>query len=188
MDNYNTNETIWKDLIGYEGRYKIGSNGEIMNKRGLLLKQSLDIDGYQRITLYNGNKKTYRVHRLVVEHFIGSIPCDKEVNHIDYDRTNNHISNLEIVSHLENVRHSYDRIAKGNKNKIRSKPSKRRNVNKISDNKRNAKLTIKEVDEIRSKYSTGEYTQIELARMYGLKKSGISDLLNGKTWKNQGCF
>ena len=77
---------------------------------------------------------------------------------------------------------------KGNKKKIRSKPSERRNVKKISENKRNAKLTIKEVNEIRSKYSTGEYTQIELARMYGLKKSGISDLLNGKTWKNQGCF
>ena len=170
----------WKDLKGYEGRYKIGSNGEIMNKRGLLLKQSLDTDGYKLITLHNGNKKTYRVHRLVAEHFIGSIPCDKEVNHIDYDRTNNHVANLEIVSHLENVRHSYDRIAKGNKNK---KGSKRRNGNKSSENKRNSKVTIKEVNEIRSKYSTGGYTQIELARMYGLKRSGISDLLSGKTWK-----
>ena len=173
MDNYNTNETIWKDLIGYEGRYKIGSNGEIMNKRGLLLKQSLDIDGYKRITLYNGNKKTYRVHRLVVEHFIGSIPCDKEVNHIDYDRTNNHISNLEIVSHLENVRHSYDRIAKG----IKSNGT-------TSGNKKNSKVTIKEANEIREKYSTGKYTQIELGNMYGLKRSAMSDLLNGKTWKD----
>lgn len=164
MDNYNTNTEEWKDLKGYEGRYKIGSNGEIMNKRGLLLKQSLDTDGYKLITLYNGKRKMFRVHRLVVENFIGSIPDGMQVNHIDYNRANNHVENLEIVTRLENVRHSYDRIAKAN-------------------SKRNSKVTIREVDEIKEKYSTGKYTQIELGNMYGLKRSGISDLLNGKTWK-----
>ena len=106
----------------------------------------------------------FRVHRLVVENFIGSIPDGMEVNHIDYNRSNNHVENLEIVSRLENVRHSYDRIAK-------------------ADSKRNSKVTIKEVDEIRDKYSTGEYTQIKLAKMYGLKRSAMSNLLNEKSWK-----
>ena len=173
MDNYNTDMEKWKDLKGYEGRYIIGSNGEIMNKRGLLLKQSLDTDGYKLITLYNGSRKMFRVHRLVVENFIGSIPEKMEVNHIDYDRANNHVENLEIVTHLENVRHSYDRIVKG----IKSNGT-------TSGNKKNSKVTIKEANEIREKYSTGKYTQIELGNMYGLKRSAMSDLLNGKTWKD----
>lgn len=165
MDNYNIDKVIWKDLIGYEGRYLIGSNGDIINSKGLLMKQSLDSDGYKLVSLYNGKKKTFRVHRLVAENFIRKIPKGMEVNHIDYNRANNHVENLEIISHLENVNHSYDRIAN------------------TSKNKRNSKITVKEVREIRDKYSTGGYTQVELAEMYGLKKSAISDLLNGKSWK-----
>ena len=172
MDNFNIEKEIWKDLIGYEGRYKIGSNGEIMNKSGLLLKQNLDTDGYKLITLYNGKRKMFRVHRLVVENFIGSIPDKMEVNHIDYNRSNNRVENLEIVTHLENVRHSYDRIVKGIKNN-----------GATSVNKRNSKVTIKEADEIRKKYSTGNYTQIELGNIYGLKRSAMSNLLNEKSWK-----
>ena len=165
MDNYNIDNVIWKDLIGYEGRYLIGSNGDIINSKGLLMKQSLDSDGYKLVSLYNGKKKTFRVHRLVAENFIRKIPKGMEVNHIDYNRANNHVENLEIISHSENVNHSYDRIAN------------------TSKNKRNSKITVKEVREIRDKYSTGGYTQVELAETYGLKKSAISDLLNGKSWK-----
>ena len=115
MDNFNTEREIWKDIIGYEGRYKISSNGNIVNSKGLMMKQNFDNDGYKLISLYNGKRKTFRVHRLVVENFISKVPDGMEVNHIDYNRSNNRVENLEIISHLENVKHSYDKIAKGNK-------------------------------------------------------------------------
>lgn len=165
MDNYNTNTENWKDLKGYEGRYKIGSNGEIVNNKGLLMKQHLDGDGYNIISLYNGKGKTFRVHRLVVESFIGDVPDGMQVNHIDYNRANNHVENLEIVTRLENVRHSYDRTVKAN-------------------SKGNPKITRKEVNEIRDKYSTGEYTRAELCKMYGLKRSAMANLLNKISWKD----
>lgn len=47
------------------------------------------------------------VHRLVYESFKGEIPKDMEINHIDYDRLNNNIENLEVLSHADNVRYSH---------------------------------------------------------------------------------
>ena len=59
--------------------------------------------------LYKNNiGATKLVHRLVVEAFFGK--TKKSVNHIDYDKTNNNINNLEIVSHRQNIIHSYKRF------------------------------------------------------------------------------
>lgn len=55
----------------------------------------------------NGRNKPFYVHRLVAEHFIGPCPDGCEVNHRDGNKTNNHVSNLEYVTHKENVRHAF---------------------------------------------------------------------------------
>lgn len=64
--------------------------------------------GYPYVNLSRYGKQTpLRIHRLVAMAFLGA-PADDgmEVNHKDADRTNNHLANLEWVTHLENVRHS----------------------------------------------------------------------------------
>ncbi len=77
------------------------------NKPGQLIKSS-ENDGYLYVDLYKNNKfKTISVHRLVAQAFL---PCENfenlVINHIDGDRTNNHVTNLEWVTQKENVEHA----------------------------------------------------------------------------------
>lgn len=87
--------------------YKISNMGKIYGKRGEI-KQRLNKDGYCEVTIgKQGMRTSMRVHRLILMAFK---PCDNmeelETNHIDYNRTNNRLDNLEWVTHIENVRHS----------------------------------------------------------------------------------
>lgn len=114
-------EEIWKDVKGYEELYKISntgklrskdrailkSDGVIQHRRGILIALQLNSDGYLQGKLCkNGGMKTVSIHRLVAEHFLPNPNKLPEVNHKDYDRTNNDIKNLEWSTHTENVRHS----------------------------------------------------------------------------------
>lgn len=109
---------IWKDVIGYEGLYQVSSfgnvralpreriaNGGIYISKQKLLKACTDC-GYKKVVLTkDGFRSTKKVHRLVASAFLGDNPnlC---VNHIDFNKSNNNLNNLEWVSVLENVRHS----------------------------------------------------------------------------------
>jgi hypothetical protein len=103
-------EEIWKDIEGYDGDYQISNLGRIISykkkhPRILIFKEHY---GYYEVQLTNklGNKYL-RVHRLVAQHFISPIPKGMLVNHIDMDRKNNKVNNLEIVSHRENIIHGW---------------------------------------------------------------------------------
>ena len=109
-----TNE-IWKDVNGYEGFYQISSMGNVRslkgvnhrvrNFKGRLLKKMKNGKGYLHISLYiNRKPKTVTVHKLVANAFIGD-SNGLHVNHIDGDKFNNNILNLEYVSNRENATH-----------------------------------------------------------------------------------
>lgn len=101
-------EEIWKPVVGYESSYLVSNYGEIYslisNKK---LKQRLSNKGYYIVGLgYGGKrKKMVTIHRVVYSSFKGKINGD--INHIDGDRKNNNISNLEDVNRRENVTHGY---------------------------------------------------------------------------------
>lgn len=116
---------IWKDIKGYEGQYQVSNLGRVkslprttayINKAGYDSSQfregqfKKEIDngrGYKTVDLYKDNKgKRVYIHRLVVEAFIGDIPPGMVVNHKDFDRSNNALENLEIVTYSENNKHS----------------------------------------------------------------------------------
>lgn len=109
---------IWKDVIGYEGLYQVSNFGNvkvlpriIKNYRGSFLAKEKILkpcitEGYARVVLTkNGIRSTKKVHRLVASAFLGEMN-HLHVNHIDCNRSNNHIDNLEWVTHLENMRHA----------------------------------------------------------------------------------
>lgn len=100
---------IWKDIEGYEDKFEVSSFGNIRNKKtGRILKQSLNAYGYKRATLsVNGVKNYVIVHRIVAKEFIDNPYNKREVNHIDCNKQNNNISNLEWVTSSENKYHAH---------------------------------------------------------------------------------
>lgn len=103
----------WKDIKGYEGIYQISDMGLV---RSLPRKRRLEIKilkphesswGYQSVGLTrpSGRSKTCRVHTLVAETFIGPRTPKRVINHINGDKRDNRVSNLEYVTALENYKH-----------------------------------------------------------------------------------
>lgn len=91
--------------------YKINKNGEIFNiKRNKIVKPYVDQLGYYQITLkVNKKSKHFRVHRLMAEAFLyNNDNLDLFVNHIDGNKLNNKLSNLELCTNQQNVKHAYD--------------------------------------------------------------------------------
>lgn len=107
---------IWKDIPNYEGKYQISNFGNVIslnfaNKHfPRLLKLKNHKDGYKLVGLSNGqanNKTFFAVHRLVAQAFIPNPENKEQVNHIDGDKSNNKVTNLEWVTPKENVIHAF---------------------------------------------------------------------------------
>ena len=98
---------MWKDIPNFDN-YEINDVGEIRNKKtNHVLKHSLNEKGYHKVVLYdNGRKIKTGVHRLVAISFIPNPNNYKEVNHIDENKNNNSVNNLEWCNRQQNIEHS----------------------------------------------------------------------------------
>lgn len=101
-------QEVWKDIVGYEGCYQVNNLGSVRSIKKIL-KPNLTKKGYYHVTLYNnGIPKTFRLHRIVAQHFIENPQNKLEVNHIDGNKINNMVNNLEWNTRVENNRHAID--------------------------------------------------------------------------------
>lgn len=134
MDNYNTEEEVWKDVKGYEGYYMISSLGRVKsmprkeNKRvpGERIRKTKKNLGYEVVNLSKkGVVKTVKIHRMVAEAFIENNSNYPEVNHIDGKKGNNNLGNLEWVTSRENALHA-------SREGLQSNSSKKRGILKLS--------------------------------------------------------
>ena len=99
---------VWKDVVDYDGHYKVSNLGRVKNKYGLILKHCVNKCGYSQVRLSNHSKqKSHLVHRLVAIHYINNYQNKYSVNHIDGNKYNNKIDNLEWATMKENVEHAY---------------------------------------------------------------------------------
>ena len=104
----------WKPVKNYEGLYEVSNFGEVkslerLDSRGRKVKEKLlspikDGKGYLQVDLYkNGIRKPSKINRLVWQTFVGEIPPKWDVNHLDENKENNHLENLDACSHGDNM-------------------------------------------------------------------------------------
>lgn len=113
----------WRPIRGYEGRYEVSNVGRV---RSSYKRQGFDgvrhlqrrKAGYVKVDLgYKGAKKTFDVHRLVAEAFIPNPANKTDVNHINGDKGDNRVSNLEWATRAENMAHSHEVLGRGGRPK-----------------------------------------------------------------------
>lgn len=168
-------EKIWKTIPKYS-RYKASSDGEIYTpnwkggKTGKVMKPAVDSNGYMRTMLVDdeGRTRTIKVHRIIAQTFIENPDELKEVNHLNGNKADNRVENLDWVSHQQNIRHSFDNGLQNN-----------RGINNPF-----SKLTERDVLEIRAKFKPRIYGRKELALEYNVKQTTIKDVILRKSWNH----
>lgn len=126
---------------------------------------------YKICTLrHDGKVKTFRVNRLVALAFLENIQNKEHVNHIDGNKKNNTIENLEWVTLKENIDHAF-------KNKLISRKGSKNSQSKLSES---------DVKKLKLLYKLG-HKQKELSYLFNLKQNTISQIVNNKLWKHVNC-
>jgi DNA-binding XRE family transcriptional regulator len=155
-----------KDIPNFEGIYSVDIDGNVFAYPNLAhrdekkLKPRLRKNGYLYVSLRKDGKTIdYTVHRLVAKTFLDCID-GMDVNHINGERVDNSLVNLEIVSRSQNILHGMF-------------------VNKNG----NAKFTHEQAEEIKSRVAMGE-RQCDIAKEFNVFKQTINQIIRGTGYKN----
>jgi len=164
-------EEKWEPVVRlpyFNGFYEVSQYGNVrMVHNKAVITQGTN-RGYKNVKIFDlGTSKTIEVHRLVGEAFLGPLPKDHVTNHIDSNRANNHISNLEYTTPAQNNIHA---LQNGY-------------VPHRGQDRHAAILTDENVREIKVKLSSG-VSQATIASDYGVKPCTISNIKTGTTWSH----
>lgn len=156
---------IWKDIKDYEGIYQVSNLGRVKRvETDRILKGNKQTQGYLVVNLSKNNiASTKRIHRLVAQAFIPNPENKSEINHIDENKTNNRVNNLEWSTAKENINH-------GTRNK---RSSKTKSIAIIATN-------------LKTCESTEFYGARECARQLGLHQASITKVLKGRLTQTGG--
>lgn len=102
-------QEIWKDVKGYEGLYQVSNLGNVYStKTAKILKSQISGKGYKTVCLHKNNvPHTNQLHRLIAQAFIPNPNNYPQINHIDGNKTNNNINNLEWCDQSYNIKEAY---------------------------------------------------------------------------------
>lgn len=183
MSDFNTipvEQQNWKPIPGFADTYEISEYGIIRRTTngknrpvGSVVRPAKDKNGYHFARLWNRDtqeSRTASVHRLVMLAFVGEPPEGHEVNHKDGNKTNNHISNLEYMTHYENIIHSFREL-------------NRMETVARGESASQAKLTEPQIIQIRERAAKGE-TRRALGDEFKVSHVAITQIVNRKTWRH----
>lgn len=178
-------EEVWKQIEGIQGylvsnlgriksikREKIRNNGKPLTIPERIVRGSKDTKGYLQLDVKQDGKRIIKfIHRIVAETFIPNPDNKQQVNHIDGNKLNNSVENLEWVTCEENIHHAWE--------KKLNKPLQ-------GEKHGNAKLTDEQVRYIRKHYipRDKEYGASALGRKFGTTIAPIYQVIHGKGWKH----
>ncbi len=165
---------VFKEIAGFND-YAVSTLGRVRRltkgrgaRAGWILKPQRSGGGYRHVAFYAGGKQAMRKgHQLVAVAFLWPRP-GLEVNHIDGNKANNRLDNLELVTRSENHLHAYRTGLK---------------VAPAGEKHYRAKLSEESVREIRTLSASG-MTLAAIGKRFGVSGSNIGLVLRGKTWKH----
>lgn len=175
-------EEIWKDVIGYEGLYQVSSlgrvkklpepkrkdkKGRIWGRDGRMLSPGRNSKGYYSITLTkNKMPQSIKLHRLVLTHFKPNPSELPEINHIDGNKLNNNIDNLEWCTRQQNIDHAVQ--------------------NKLMYTRRGAECSKKLTEEDAKFIITnkGRNNAVELMARFNIKRATVYNIQYGLSWRH----
>lgn len=160
----------WREVVGYEGTYEVSSLGRVRSlKSGAIMKPSVPIKRYPHLSLcLRGKRKDANIHRLVAMAFIPNPSNGEVVNHINGDKHDNRVENLEWCTQSENQQHAHDT---GRFPIIRGEDFSW------------AKLTEAQVKRIRLiKEVSPRMFKTKIGKLFGVSRQTISYILSRQTW------
>ncbi len=149
--------------------YEIDVSGNVYSKkRRIILKPYYNYTGYLQVILYRDRKIYCKCpSRLVLETFVGACPNDMECCHNNGIRDDNRLENLRWDTHKSNM---------GESNLI--------NLDRRGEKSGNHKLIERDVRMIIYMWGTGEFSQQEIANIYGVLRTQVNRIINKKQWKH----
>ena len=179
----------WKAVVGYEGLYEVSDLGRVksleryvprfhrgqdtvMHIKEKFMKTPSNGDGYPSTGLCkNGVRCSFKVHTLVATHFISNPYNKLEVNHIDGNKFNNSTVNLEWLTKLENMQHSW----KVGLHTATALPrGSRHGMSKLNEHYVKLILDLRQVG----------YSQRRVAKIFHVDKNVIALIDHNKLWKH----
>lgn len=175
----NSNEA-WRDVPNTKGQYQATESGMVRSvsigkrtgrQRGRILSPTASRKGYRcfRICVEGEAPRNVKLHRVIMETFIGPCPAGMQVNHKDGDKTNNTVENLEYVTCKENIRHCWSTGLHGTEHCRGARNNK-------------SKLSEGDVREIRR--LSENTSQKQLALMFHVTATTICSIQKRRMWKH----
>lgn len=166
-------DEIWAPVVGYETHYVVSNKGRVKGigkkSKYRLLVPMVHQQGYERVRLSVGGKhRFFLVHRLVATAFIPNPDNKATVNHLDGNKHNNCVENLEWATQAENNLHAHRTgLALTTERQIKSSCLR-------------AKITKQQVKDIIKLYKQGR-SLLDLSKLYQISKSQVCRIVNGKS-------
>lgn len=176
----------WKPIKDFEG-YEVSNLGRVKslnyNHTGKekLLSPGKSSDGYFFVGLYkNGIKKSVRINRLVWQTFVGEIPEGLQVNHIDEDKENNRVENLNLMTSKEN-----NNWATANARRAAALRGKKQSPEAVTKRVAALSKAVEAIDKVTGKIIF-TFPSINEAQRQGFNQSAVSQCCNGKVKSYKG--